>query len=199
MPAVRNVVLDVKGEPTPFVVTVSSDGSIAGTFGACTVQTAASVADQPAKLRFRVAGLPAVLDGMTVLNDVVSNGAAYHLVPDGDGVGFTSSGRQWSLAKAAVVKYAKMRDDPKRMELVVDVGKKGEKSNLCGLTLSVAPKTGVFKGGFTVYVAAGTPERPAVKKLRFKVTGVFVDGSGAGRAVCRKHSSDVYVFASDPL
>ena len=199
MPAVRDAVLEVKGEPAPLVVTVSSDGSVSGTFGTRVVQSAASVADQPAKLRFRVSGLPAAIDGMPVLNDVESGGLAYHLVPDGDGVEFSSSGRKWSVAKAAVVKYAKMRDDPKRMEIVVDVGKKGEKSNLCGLALSVTPKTGVFRGGFTVYVASGTPERPVAKKMKFKVTGIFVDGAGAGQAVCRKYAADVFVERADVM
>lgn len=193
MPVVQDVGLTIKGEKSPLVVTVSSGGAISGRFGDCSVQKVALGADQPAKLRFSVEGLSASIDGMHVLNDVESNGSTYHLVPDGEGVVFESSGRKWRFAKAAVVKYAKVRDTPGGKMLVVDVGKKGEKKNLCGLTLSMASQTGVFKGSFTVYANSGTPDRPVLKKLKFKVTGIFADGTGAGLAQYRKYALDVSV------
>ena len=128
-------------------------------------------------------GMPVAIAGLTVMNIVESDGRTYQLLPDGEGVDFSVSEKKWVFAKAAVVKYAKSKDAG-RMELLVDLGKDGAKTNLCGLKLSVNDKTGVFKGGFTVYVEAGTPEKPKVKKFKFKVSGVLVDGVGSGYASC---------------
>ena len=179
--AVRDVALVVKGEAAPFVVTVTADGSASGTFGTYIMERVASVGSLAPAARIRVAGLPAAIDGTAILGDVECDGRSYHLLPDGEGVAFSAAGTKWIFAKSANVKYAKSNATGQK-ELFVDIGKDGSRTNLCGLRLSVNAKTGVFKGGFTVYADAGTPERPKLKKFKFKVSGVVVDGVGAGRA-----------------
>ena len=181
---VRDVALDIKGEPSQLVVTVGADGTVSGAFGAYSVKRAESVAVLSGAPRFRVAGMPAAIGGMDVLNDVESGGTAYHLLPDGEGVGFSVAGTKWVFAKAAVVKYARERETGQTV-LLVDTGRDGSKTNLCGLKLSVDAKTGVFKGAFTVYLTSGAPERPRMKRLKVKVSGVVVDGVGYGRASCK--------------
>ena len=177
-------VLEVKGVPTPLVVTIGAGGILTGTFGAYAVKRAESIAVLSEAPRFRVVGMPDAIDGMGVLNDVEGGGKAYHLLPDGDGVGFSVAGKKWVFAKTAVVKYAKDRTSGQTI-LVVDVGKDGSKSNLCGLKLSVDARTGVFKGFFTVYLTSGTADNSKMKKMKFKVSGVVVDGAGRGRASCK--------------
>ena len=178
---VKDVLLDVKGEAAPLVVSVAGDGSVAGTFGSYSVTKVSSLAESSASPRFRISGMPDAIDGMAVMNDVESSGKAYHLLPDGEGVGFSVSGKKWVFAKAANVKYTKNKDT-QQMDLLVDLGKDGSKTNLCGLKLSANAKTGVLKGNFSVYVKTGTSEKPKVKKLSFKVSGVLVDGVGFGKA-----------------
>ena len=179
--AVKDVHLDVKGESAPFIVSVAEDGSATGTLGSYSIKQTVSVAEPSANPRFRIMGMPNAINGMTVMNDVESNGNAYHLLPDGEGIGFSVSGKKWVFAKAASVKYTKNKSTL-QTELLVDVGKDGSKTNLCGLKLVVNAKTGVFKGSFTIYVKAGTPEKPKAKQLKFKVSGILVDGVGSGHA-----------------
>ena len=179
--AVSDVMFALKGEAVPLVVTVAANGYISGTFGAATVERTASVGVLSSDARFRVGGMPAVIADMPVLNDVECDGHRYHLLPDGEGVTFSVAGKKWGFAKAAGVKYAKNKTSG-RKELLVDVGRDGSRTNLSGLKLSVNDKTGVFKGYFTVYADAGTPERPKLKKFKFTVSGVLADGVGIGRA-----------------
>ena len=183
-PVVKDVKLELKGAGDSLVVTMGADGSVSGTFGSLKLEAVKTFAKTTADPRFRIAGMPSAIGGMVVLNDVESGGSAYHLVPDGEGVAFSASGRKWVFAKPAKVKYAKNKST-KALELVVDLGKGGANTNLSGLKLSVNAKTGVFKGSFTVYLDAGTPGKPKLKKMKFKVTGVLVDGIGSGRADCK--------------
>lgn len=186
IPTVQDVGLTVKGHPEPLVVSIGSDGSVSGRMGSAEVRAAGSIAalttDRP---RFVLGGLPATIDGFPVVGDVDSDGTAYHLLPDGDGVAFSVVGRKWSFAKAATVKYVKDKTTGVT-SLRVDTGKSGEKTNLCGLKLSVNAKTGVFKGSFTVHADVGTAEKPKLKKYKFTVTGLLADGHGTGLAVCKK-------------
>lgn len=185
-PTVQDVGLTVKGHPEPLVVSIGSDGSVSGRMGSAEVRVAGSIAalttDRP---RFVLGGLPATIDGFPVIGDAESDGTAYHLLPDGDGVAFSVVGRKWSFAKSASIKYVKDKSTGESA-LRVDTGKSGEKSNLCGLKLSVNAKTGVFKGSFAVYADAGTAKKPKLKKFKFTVTGLLVDGIGSGQAACKK-------------
>lgn len=188
--AVKAVKLVLKGESDPLVVTVAEDGMVSGTFGRNSVRKAGSFGASSPSMRFRIAGMPDAIDGKMVMNDVESGGKSYHLLPDGDGVGFSVAGKKWVFAKAAGVKYVKDKET-KLTSLLVDVGKDGSKTNLCGLKLSASDKTGLFKGSFVVYLKDGTAEKPKVKKCSFKVSGVLVDGAGFGRATFRGTTVDV--------
>ena len=103
---------------------------------------------------------------------------------------FSVSNGKWVFAKAATVKWAKDRVT-KEYGLVVD-NTKG-KTNLSGLKLTYAAKTGQFKGAFKVYALAGGGSpgtaRPTKKKLvkyTVNVIGFVVDGVGYGEASCKK-------------
>ena len=121
------------------------------------------------------------IDGL----DAVLEIGGMNVQPVAPGVPIAVQKGKWRLAKAASVKYAKDKASG-ALRLVADTGKDGSKSNLPGLKLSVVPKTGVFKGSYTVYAIAGTLDRPKIKKYKFSVAGVAADGEGAGFAVCKK-------------
>lgn len=103
------------------------------------------------------------------------------------------SGGKWKFAKAASVKWAKLKkgtvapeifDEDSGKGLVVDETK--GKTNLSGMKLTYTPKKGTFKGSFKVYVLEGTGKATKLKKYTVKVSGVVVDGVGYGIATCKK-------------
>ena len=98
-------------------------------------------------------------------------GTIEELLPDGEPV--RAKGGKWVFDKAASIKYAKGAlsgyTDPK-------------KPNLSAMKLTYTPKTGLFKGSFKLYALQGGK----LKKFTVKVTGVVVDGEGAGVAKLAK-------------
>ena len=103
---------------------------------------------------------------------------------------FSVSNGKWAFAKAATVKWAKDRVT-KEYGLVVD-NTKG-KTNLSGLKLTYAAKTGQFKGSFKVYSLEGggspgtaRPTKTKLVKYTVNVIGFVVDGVGYGEASCKK-------------
>ena len=186
VPTVRDISLSVKGCSEALVVSVGSDGTVSGRMGACEISSAEGIGTfATGRPRLVLKGMPATIDGFPVIGDVESDGTSYHLLPDREGVRFSANGKKWSFDKPASVKYVKNKATGAKA-LRVNTGKSGEKSNLCGLRLSVNAKTGVFKGSFTVYADVGTAEKPKLKKYKFTVVGLLVDGHGTGRAVCKK-------------
>ena len=121
---------------------------------------------------FKMSGDVGKLNGMTVVTNCLPGGTSVKTV-----------GSKWQLAKAASVKYARTGGDPAGYELVVDTD--GGKTNVSGLRLSYASKTGSFKGGFTFFADAGTADAPKLKKVKAVVTGVVVDGVGYGMATVK--------------
>ena len=69
-----------------------------------------------------------------------------------------------------------------------------KRPNISGLKLSYAPKTGLFKGSFSLYAWNGSSiqegTKPKLKKYAFKVCGVVVDGVGYGAATCKKPAAN---------
>lgn len=176
--------MSVKGLPGRLSLSISSDGTISGSFGECAVSGVDSVGVlSPGPATFRLEAPVLAIGGYPALNDVESGGVHYHLQPDSEGVEFSVSGSKWIFSKAFTVKYAKDKKT-KTTELKVDPVP-GARPNPCGLKLSVSPKTGLFKGSFTVYVDSGTCNKPKIKKCKFNVTGVVVDGKGFGQATCK--------------
>ena len=121
---------------------------------------------------FKMFGDVEKLNGMTVITNCLPGGTSVMTV-----------GGKWQLAKAATVKYVKTDADPAGYELVVNTD--GGKTNVSGLKLSYAAKTGSFKGGFSFFANAGTADAPKLKKVKAVVTGVVVDGIGYGMATVK--------------
>ncbi len=115
------------------------------------------------------------------------------LLPAGEPV--VPAGGKWKFAKAAGVKWAKLKggaapfggfaDAASGKGLLVDTSKG---ANLSGMKLVYTPKKGTFKGTFKVYALEGSGAKTKLKKYTVKVSGVVVDGEGYGEAVCKKPS-----------
>ncbi len=105
------------------------------------------------------------------------------------------SGGKWKFAKAAGVKWAKikngmtpfggLKDEASGKGLLVDTSKG---ANLSGMKLAYTPKKGTFKGSFKVYSLEGSGAKTKLKKSTVKVSGVVADGVGYGKATCKKPS-----------
>ena len=121
-----------------------------------------------------VDALPAVDTGFVVLDD---------LLPDG--VELTVTGRKKiNAGKAAAIKYAK--DKASGLFSLVGLDDPN-KPNLSGLKLTYTPKTGVFKGSFTMYATnesvAPAGKSPTLKKYKVNVTGFMVDDGNGPKGV----------------
>ena len=95
-------------------------------------------------------------------------------------VGITMNGGKWKCPKASIVKWKKCPKNAMCIGNWMADSKKGM-ANITGLKLSYKSNMGAFKGSFKMYTFMG-------KKLTVKVTGVVVDGSGVGLALCPKLS-----------
>jgi hypothetical protein len=60
------------------------------------------------------------------------------------------------------------------------------KTNLAALKLTYTSKTGLFRGSFKAYALETTNGRTQLKKYAVNVTGVVVNGTGYGQAVCKR-------------
>lgn len=176
----ENVALVVKGETTPLILTVGSDGSISGTFGGRKVvgpipptglQSATPKVYVDLGFALGVPGELGIYDGC-------------ELVPF-SGEPFMVKGEKWMFRKAAPVKWTKVGGDKTNYHLVGldDV----ERPNLSSVKLVFSPKTGTFKGTFRVYALQKASEtKTKLKKYLVKVTGVVAEGVGFGEINCGK-------------
>ncbi len=108
----------------------------------------------------------------------------------------TPAGGKWKFAKAATVKWAKLKpgaapfgglsDAASGKGLLVDTSKG---ANLSGMKLVYTPKKSTFKGSFKLYALEGSGAKTKLKKYTVKVSGVVVGGEGHGEAVCKKPSA----------
>jgi len=96
----------------------------------------------------------------------------------------TMSGKRWSLAKAATMKWKKCPPYADCGPGSWDVNTSGGKTNISGLKLTYNSKTGLFKGSFTLYTWS-----QGGKKYKVTVNGLMVDGLGYGEAVVKKPST----------
>ena len=112
---------------------------------------------------------------------------------------------KWTFGKAASLKFVKERDCslPDCVECVSFgcyylTGLWDErKPNISGLKLTYTPKTGVFKGTFSLY-AWNRPSlqegaKPKLKKFTVNVIGFVVDGVGYGSATCKKLAAGPWI------
>ena len=94
------------------------------------------------------------------------------------------SGGKWRFAKAAKVKWSKIKgSNPAEYELAVDTSK--DRTNLSGLSVSYTPKTGVLKGSFKVYALVESRGRIKLKKYGATLAGAVIDGTGRGTATVK--------------
>ena len=105
---------------------------------------------------------------------------------------FIVAGSRWSFNKAATVKWKK---DPATKTFGLQVATSGGKTNLSGLRLSYAAKTGVFKGSFKVYALEDANGKTKLKKYTLNVAGFVVDGKGVGVATCKKPAAGPWPVA----
>ena len=106
---------------------------------------------------------------------------------------FGVSGTKWQFAKAATVKWTKPKKGAEPPEIYDEESGKGllvddskGKTNLSGLKLTYAAKTGQFKGSFKVYALQGNGKKTKLAKYTVNVIGFVVDGVGYGEASCKK-------------
>lgn len=112
-------------------------------------------------------------------------GTRVELLPTGEGAEpvVPRSGK-WNFAKAATVKWAKPKGGSEK-ELIVDLGKNGEKTNRSGMKLTYVPKKGTFKGSFRIYALVDAGSDKKLVKHRVDVTGIVAGGVGRGTAVLK--------------
>jgi len=176
--------LEVKGLGT-MSVTIGG-GQFAGSLGTFHVQSA-EVGGNWTKAGSVVVAVPAA--DLQKFAGVVVEG----LLPADEPV--IPSGGKWKFAKAAGVKWAKLKggaapfggfaDAASGKGLLVDTSKG---ANLSGMKLVYTPKKGTFKGTFKVYALEGSGAKTKLKKHTVKVFGLVVDGIGYGKATCKKPS-----------
>ena len=94
---------------------------------------------------------------------------------------FAINGTRWVFEKAAVIKYKNGDFDEEAYEKGLNNGK----TNNSGLKLTYNQRSGIFKGGFTIYSEDNGGKVPKLKKTRVTVTGIMLDGYGYGQAIIR--------------
>lgn len=178
----------VRGYDGALNVTLGSDGSVInGTLGGLTLKKA-EIGVTGSSLGFWLTEPLVRILGSDVVQSVVVNGVEQPILPTSEAPEAVTAGAKWSVAKAGKLKMA--RDRSTGLSGLVLVGD----GNYSGVKLSYKAKTGVFKGSFTAYAVVDGK----LKKYKFKVTGVAVDGVGTGIAVCAKAGLAIGVKVGKP-
>lgn len=178
----------VKGFDRPLNVTLGSDGSIIdGSIGDITIEAAEIGKISAQRLVFEINTSLASATGINIIESVVHEGHQYTTLPYvGNGEQITVTGDKWAVdAKVGKLKF-------KKGTLSADMGNDGSKTNLSGLKLSFTKKTGTFKGSFTAYSLVDAK----LKKFKFDVTGLIVNGDASGIATCKKLDDPVTIPVS---
>ena len=179
----------VKGFDGTLSATLGSDGSLTGgTLGSLALVPADLGVSEGSASFWIDETIPSLM-GETVVSSVDADGAVYSTVPYATSPEAVTFGAKWTVAKASKIKLK--RDRATGQSNLILSGTE----NLSGLKLNYQAKTGTFKGSFTVYTinAAGK-----LKKNKFNVTGVVVNGEGVGIGLCKKagYTVPVYVGAA---
>ena len=97
--------------------------------------------------------------------------------PSGEPVSVTKNGTKLACGKAASPKYKKVDGEYELTGLDDE-----KKPNLTGLKLTYSASKGTFTGSFKIYASneGETSGKPKLKKYTAKVTGIVIDGVGAG-------------------
>lgn len=156
--------VSVKGLGT-LAIEIGSDG-FAGTLGSYTVSQK--------KVGGKWTGTASSVQVDFAGGSGLPQGTIDSLLPAGEPVRVKAG--KWTFDKAASVKV-------KNGATLVDTSKK--RTNLSALKLTYTPTSGLFKGSFKLYAILNGK----LKKYTVKVTGVVIDGEGAGVAKLAKPSS----------
>ena len=122
--------------------------------------------------------------GDSVISSLEDGESAYSTLPYAATPEEVVLGAKWTVAKASKLKAKRDRDTG--LTSIITTGT----DNLSGLRLSYQAKTGTFKGAFTAYALT---DAGRLKKYKFNVTGVAVNGEGVGIGVCKKAALSVPV------
>ncbi len=115
-------------------------------------------------------------------------GTLEDLLPTGEKAEpFSLNGGKWTFAKAAPIKYKKIKDKVTNESHYELQGTDDPlKTNLSAMKLNYTPKKGTFKGSFKVYSLEQSGTNAKLKKYSAKASGIVVDGVGYGTAVINK-------------
>ena len=175
----------VKGADGLLSATIGSDGSLTGgSLGSLSLLPAVKGIGGSSVAGFYIAAIPAAINGEEVVQSVTYGGGEYSVLPSSAKPEEVQLGVKWTVAKGGKVMLKKNKDTG-ASELVL----KGT-GNFSALRLNYQAKTGAFKGSFTAY-ALGDDK---LKKYKFNVTGVAVDGKGIGVAICKNANIALDVF-----
>ena len=167
----------VKGVDGLLNATLGSDGSLMdGSLGSFALALADKGMGGSSVASFYVAETPKTISGDEVVQSVSYGGGEYSVLPTSAKPEEVQLGAKWTVAKGGKV-MLKKNSDAGALELVIN-----GTGNFSALRLNYQAKTGVFKGSFTAY-ALGDGK---LKKYKFNITGVAVDGKGVGVAICKK-------------
>ena len=96
-------------------------------------------------------------------------------------------GGKWLFAKAAQIKYKKIKDrETKAVRYELQGTDDPVKTNLSSMKLTYTSKKGTFKGTFKVYALEPSGAPTKLKKYSVTVSGIVVDGVGRGIALIGK-------------
>ena len=190
---VATVTLDseVKGFQTPLHIVLGADGRLSGgSIGDVIVENAEIgrlASDNP---QFEIADSIPSEQGVNFMDKVSYNDNEFFLLPyAGHGQPISVVNGKWKVTtKAGRIKFKRdaQSDD---YVLIVDAGKDGNQTNFAATKLTYTPKTGTFKGSFTAYAIVSAK----LTRYRFDVFGIVANGTGVGRAICKKNGISVSV------
>ena len=175
----------VKGIDGLLSATLGSDGSLTGgSLGSLSLVPAVKGIEGSSSAGFYIAAIPDMVNGVEVVQSVTYGGSEYSVLPSSAKPEEVQLGVKWTVAKGGKVMFKKNRDTGVS-ELVLN-----GTGNFSALRLNYQAKTGAFKGSFTAYALGDSK----LKKYKFKVTGVAVDGKGTGVASCKNAGLSLDVF-----
>lgn len=168
------VALDVRNQEQNLAVEVSAEGLANVMYGEATYLSgvmAGGALENAAPVFALDASAEAELDAAIA-------GLQADLLPTEEA--FATTATRWTFKKAALVKLVRNRTTG---AYELDVNTTRDRTNLSGLKLTYAARTGLFKGSFKAYAVIENRGRQQLKKYTVKVTGFVADGKGYAQAV----------------
>lgn len=169
-----SVILSVRNREEALVAKISAKGIESLTFGEAVYETSSTAGGALAN------ATPSVTvdaSGAAELATAIE-GLQADLLPTEEA--FAATATRWTFKKAALVKLVRNRTTG---AYELDVNTTRDRTNLSGLKLTYAARTGLFKGSFKAYAVVESRGRPQLKKYTVRVSGFVANGKGYGQAV----------------